>query len=122
MANWLSGLACPNETIRMSSYNGHSLDAPLMWHNLSRFGGPSFNDISRRIVFSDSLKSFRNYFPNNASFAFRSIIEIYVPENVGRTSFKSLDIANNQRDLVEDYVNGQMDPNIFLRFSETSYS
>jgi hypothetical protein len=119
--NWLSGLCGPNDKIRLNSHNGHSLDAPLLWNNLSEFGGPSFADISSRIVFSDTLKSFRKYYPENAPFTFAALVDGFGPENTGRTNYNSCDTVFDLRDLVEYYVEGQMDVDLFLRFSEKSY-
>jgi hypothetical protein len=120
--NWVTSLCGPSDKIRLNSHNGHSLDAPLLWKNLSEFGGPSFADISSRIVFSDTLKSFRQDFPEKAPFSFESLVERFGPENTDRKNYMSLHNAKNLRDLVENYVKDRKDVNLFLRFSEKSYT
>ena len=120
---WLASLRSgPTDKVRLIAHNGHSLETPLLSANMSRYGGPDFNQMSSNIVFSDSLHSFQRFLPQFAPFSFESLNFRYRPEGPSRTNYDTMDIALDLRDLIEGFVSSQVgNLDTFLAGSERPF-
>ncbi len=107
---WMKSFLCgPNDKIRLCAHNGHSLDAPLLFNSLNKFG-TDFHLISNQVVFADTIKSFQHFFPKLTS--------QYNIQGTDANHNDALDIANDLKLLVEVLVHGI---DSFLAKSEKKY-